>query len=367
MNRYETVCRYNLAETCVNSLTVAELLAIAGLDSEALLQLANMRLDYGEIPGSEQLRQLIAGLYQAVTPDQVLVTHGAAGANALIHAALIGPDDPVVTILPSYQQHSAIPAALGGEVREVWLRETSGWQLDLDELATAASGNRLLGSGGGPAKAIVLTNPNNPTGSLLNQAQLRQIAEIAEVVDAWIIADEVYRGVDLEGGAPSLADITDRAISVGSMSKAFSLAGLRLGWIAGPAQIIEAASIHRDYTTISVGRVDDWLAQVALGVADRLLERSRQIAQQNLEVLTSWLETRPDLSWQRPTGGTTALLRYVGKTPSYQYCRELLDATGVLVTPGQAFDCEGTFRIGFAGAPQTLQQGLAAFAAYPPG
>jgi aspartate/methionine/tyrosine aminotransferase len=351
MNRWETRCRFNLAETCVDSVTVGELLALAGLDAAALAaQLEPIRLGYGAIEGSERLLAAIAALYETVTPDRVLVAHGAIGANHLVYEALVEPGDVVVTVVPAYQQHVAVPESLGAEVRQVRLRESEGWRLDLDELAAAARGAKLLS----------ITNPNNPTGALLDPGALARIAAIAGREDAWILADEVYRGLDQDGPgtSPSFADLYPRTIAVGSMSKAFSLAGLRLGWVVAPPDVLEAVSRHRDYSVISVGMVDDLLAAIALEHADAMLARNRAIVRANLAVLDGWVAEEPRISYVRPASGTTALLRFDAPLSSEQFCTRLLEAGGVLFVPGSAFDTEGVVRIGYANDPEVLVAGL---------
>ena len=260
MNEWETRCAWNLAETCVDSLTVAGLLELA--DAPDLLgELLPMRLGYGAIEGSDRLRDAIAVLYERQARANILVTHGAIGANHLVHATLVEPGDRVVSVLPTYQQHYSIPESLGADVRILRLREERGFLPDLGELRDLA---------GGSAKLIAINNPNNPTGSLMDRAMLERIVGIAAESGAWLLCDEVYRGTDQDdpGTTASVADLYERGISTGSMSKAFSLAGLRLGWIAGPVELVHAVSVHRDYTTISVGMVDDLLAAVALEHAD---------------------------------------------------------------------------------------------------
>ena len=142
------------------------------------------------------------------------------------------------------------------------------------------------------------------------------------------------------------------------MSKPFSLAGLRLGWIVGPTGLLRAVAAHRDYTTISVGRVDDLLACVALEHRDAILARSRQITRTNLAVLDEWVGTRTDITYVKPASGTTALLRYHAPIGSYEFCTRLLERTGVMFTPGAAFDIEHTVRIGFADDTDALRTGL---------
>jgi aspartate/methionine/tyrosine aminotransferase len=357
MNRWETSCRYNLAETCVESITVEALLGLAGTDRDAFLaELLPMRLTYGAIEGTDRLRSAIAALYESVTPDDVLVAHGAIGANHLVYQALVGPGDGVVSIVPTYQQHTSIPESLGAEVRLLRLREDRGWQPDLDELRTLAAG----------AKVIALVNPNNPTGSLLDEASLREIVSIAGHEGAWIVADEVYRGTDQEGAgtSPSFVDLYDMAVGIGSMSKAFSLAGLRLGWITAPAEVLEAVSRHRDYSVISVGMVDDLLASIALEARDALLGRNRAIVRENLATLDAWVTAEPGISYVKPRSGTTALLRYQADLSSESLCLRLLETEGVLFTPGGALDIEGYLRIGYANNATVLREGLARTSAF---
>ncbi|MFF4569633.1 aminotransferase [Streptomyces sp. NPDC001410] len=351
MNDYEETCRYNLAETCVRSLTTGELLALSGRREDVLAELGATPLTYGPIPGSQRLRGLVAGLYTAQGPDNVLITHGAIGANALVHATLVEPGDHVVAVVPTYQQHYSIPDGYGARVDHLPLREETGWLPDLTEL------DRLVTP---DTKLIAVNNPNNPTGALIDEAGLTRIAEIADRAGAWVLCDEVYRGVDQagDGFTTSMADLYERGISTGSMSKPYSLAGLRLGWIVGPTGLLADVATHRDYTTISVGRIDDLLACVALENKDAILARSRHITRTNLAVLDEWITGRDDISYVRPASGTTALLRYDAPIGSYDFCTRLLEQTGVMFTPGAAFGIEHTVRIGFADDIQILRTGL---------
>ena len=351
MNEYENHCDYNLAETCVESLTVQQLLDITGVGTDALDQILPMKLTYGAITGSERLRSAIAALYDTVTVKNVLVTHGAIGANKLVHETLVEPGDRVISVQPTYQQHYSIPASYGADVQILTLRAENGYLPDLDELRLLISDDTSL---------IAINNPNNPTGSLMDKAMLTSIGEIADSCQAFVLCDEVYRGTDQHGSgtSTSIADVYERGISTGSMSKAFSLAGLRLGWMAAPTEVIKAAEFHRDYSTISVGMINDYLAAIALENADKILERSRAITRTNLEILSDWVDAEPRISWVKPKSGTTALLAYDADIVSRDFCKELLDKTGVLFMPGSALDVEGTVRIGYANNEQILRQGL---------
>ena len=351
MNRYENHCEWNIAETCVESLTVAELLEMAGKTDTILSELLPMKLTYGAIEGSERLRRLVAGLYEKQAMENVVITHGAIGANALVHGTLVERGDRVVSVLPTYQQHYSIPESIGADVRILRLTEATGFLPDLEEL------KRLATPG---TKLIAINNPNNPTGALMDRAYLEKVVEIARAAGAWILCDEVYRGTDQEGDGmtASIADLYEKGISTASMSKTFALAGLRLGWIAGPVDLLHAVSIHRDYNTISVGMLDDHFAAIALENRDKILARSRAITRTNLAKLSAWVDGEPLVSWIKPKSGTTALLKYHLPLSSVEFCERLLARTGVMLTPGSAMDMEGYVRIGFTNNGTVLEEGL---------
>lgn len=351
MNAYENHCELNLAETCVQSLTVAELLALSGKTNVILEELLPLKLTYGAIEGSERLRGLIAGLYEKQKIENVVVTHGAIGANALVHETLVEPGDRVISVLPTYQQHYSIPESYGADVQILRLRAEHGFLPDLAEL------RRLAIPG---TKLIAINNPNNPTGSLMDRAFLEQVAAIARACGAWVLCDEVYRGTDQtgDGFTASIADLYEKGISTGSMSKTYSLAGLRLGWIAAPKDLLHAVSIHRDYNTISVSMLDDHFAAIALEHRARILSRSQAITRGNLAILSDWVAKEPRISWVKPQSGTTALLKYDLPLTSQEFCVRLLEKTGVMLTPGSAMDMEGYLRIGYANDPAILREGL---------
>jgi len=357
MNEWETKCDLNLAETCVESLTIAELLDLTGQNATDLSALLPLKMTYGAIDGSMRLREAISALYDKQAPDNVIVTHGTIGANMLVHRSLVDRGDRVVSVVPTYQQHYSIPESIGADVHLLHLREENGWLPDLDLL------RQLVVPG---TKMIALTNPNNPTGALIPRPMLEEIAAIARTVDAWVLCDEVYRGTDQEGSGmtASMADIYEKGISTAGMSKAYSLAGLRLGWIAAPRAVIEEVMIPRDYDTISVGVIDDHFATLALENRDRVLGRSQHITRGNLAILAEWIESEPRLSWVRPRSGTTAFIRYDLPMPSRDFCVALIEETGVMFTPGSAFGMEGYVRIGYANNPEILKAGLARVSAF---
>lgn len=357
MNEFETKCELNLAETCVESITLGELFDMAGLRDRILDDLSAMKMTYGAIEGSDRLRDAIADLYARQTRDNILTTHGTIGANSLVHQALVSRGDHVISVIPTYQQHYSIPESLGADVELLHLRPENGFLPDLDELRAMVRPNTRL---------IAINNPNNPTGALMDLELLQEIAAIARGVGAWLLSDEVYRGTDQEGDGftAAVADIYEKGISTAGMSKAYSLAGLRVGWIAAPQDMLHQVMIHRDYNTISVGAVDELLAAIALENRDKILARARRITRENLQILRDWIASEPLISWVPPKSGTTALLKYDLPMASREFCVALLREEGVMLTPGSAMDMEGWLRLGYTNPTKDLQAGLKRFSAF---
>ena len=358
MNEYEVGARFNIAETCVDSVSLDRLFALAGEDKARFLaDFCAKRLTYGDILGSPALRSGICGLYKTVQPDQVVPTHGAAGANHHVFCSLISTGDRVVSIMPTYQQLYSIPEALGADVAIMHLKQENGYLPDLAELKALVTPE---------TKMICLNNPNNPTGALMSEAQLQQIVDIARSVDAYILCDEVYRHLtQTDDWCPSIVDLYEKGISVSSMSKVFSLAGLRLGWIATrePAAL-KAFLSHRDYNLISCGLFDDAAASVALSHRDVMLKRNQAIVRENLAILDQWVAEHERFYYTKPKAGTTALVYYDYDIPSYEFCKKMYHKTGAFVTPGDCFEQPHSMRIGYACDKQTLKDGLAAIAAF---
>ena len=358
MNAYEADARYNIAETCVDSLSLDELFLLTGENKQTFLnELCARRLTYGDIFGAPAFKTGIARLYQSITPQQIITTHGAAGANHHVFYSLLQPGDRVVCVMPTYQQLYSIPESYGADVQLLQLNVQDGFLPDLAQL------RRLAIPG---TKMICLNNPNNPTGALIPPELLREIIEIARRVDAYILCDEVYRGLtQTDCEVESIADLYEKGISVSSMSKVFSLAGLRLGWIASKdPEVLAACLSHRDYNLISCSILDEAVAGLALKHADRILARNQAIVRENLDLLDAWLANQPHLHYCKPQAGTTALLYYDFALPSYDFCQAMYDSTGAFVTPGDCFAEAHCLRIGYACDKKTLQDGLQAMAAY---
>ena len=358
MNEYEVGARFNIAETCVDSVSLDELFALTGEDkAQFLTDFCAKRLTYGDIVGSDALRSGICKLYKTVQPRQVVPTHGAAGANHHVFCSLISAGDRVVSIMPTYQQIYSIPEAIGAEVAIMHLKQENDYLPDLEELKALVTPE---------TKMICINNPNNPTGALMSETQLQQIVDIARSVDAYILCDEVYRHLtQTDDWCPSIADLYEKGISVSSMSKVFSLAGLRMGWIATRDETARKAFLsHRDYNLISCGMFDDAVASIALAHSDRMLKRNQTIVRENLSILDMWVASHKHFYYTKPKAGTTALVYYDFDMPSYEFCKEMYHRTGAFVTPGDCFRQPHSVRIGYACDKQTLRDGLAALAAF---
>ncbi|EDT86002.1 aminotransferase [Clostridium botulinum] len=352
MNQYENDATYNLAETCIDSLTLRELLNLVGKNfEEYMTSLGDIRMTYSHIYGSYNLLKGIASLFQDVKAEEIIPTHGAIGANHQVLITLLEPGDGMVSVAPTYQQHYSIPESINAEVNILNLLPENNFLPDLQELKKMVNSNTRL---------ITINNPNNPSGSLIPVELLKQIADIAKSVDAYVLSDEVYRGISEDGSyMPSIVDFYEKGISVGSMSKIFSLAGLRLGWIVSKDEkIINLCKERRDYDTISCGVLDDIFASLALENKDAILERNRKIVMTNRALLHQWVSSEPRVSYVKPVAGNTALIYYDVDMHSYEFCEKLLKETGVFYTPGECFDLDYCFRIGYAFDSKTLMEGL---------
>ena len=358
MNAYETGARYNIAETCVDSISLDELFELSGTHKESFLnKLCARRLTYGYIEGSPDLKEGIAALYHTIRPDEIVPAHAASGDNHHVFYSLINPGDKVISIMPSYQQLYSIPASLGAKVEILHLKKENSYLPDLEELEEMARGG---------VKIICLNNPNNPTGALMSPEILKKVGDIAKKSDAYLLLDEVYRHLTQDDEwQPSIVDMYKKGISTSSMSKVFSLAGVRLGWIAThDKDALKQFWSHRDYNLISCGMIDDTIAALALASKNQILERNKKIIRENLDILDHWIQKEPRLSYVKPKAGTTALVYYDFPIDSYTFCRRMYDSCGTFVTPGDCFDEPRSMRIGYAADRDTLKKGLQAMSTF---
>lgn len=342
--------RYNFGESGVLDQTLGELLAVAGEDPARMLEID---LRNPDTRGSPALRATISELYAGSTPEQVLVTTGTSEALFIYYQLRHRPGANVVVPLPSFQTLYELPRAMGYEVRLLRLRREDGFRPDLDEL------ERLVDD---RTQTIVVNNPHNPTGVLLTPDELGRILAIAERHGADVLADEHYRFVPYAGRdpIPSLYGASPRVIAVGSMIKCTGCVGLRVGWILGPPSFLAECRDFRDYTTHTLSPLSEYVTQVVLAHWRPIVARYRGFIAANLERFRGLVAEHPDaLAWVEPQAGIVAFPWLVGsRWTSERFCRELVDATGVFVLPGEVFEVPGHFRIGFGQPPEAFSTAM---------
>ncbi len=338
-----------LGGSCVLPLTVEELFALTGESLDDFLEeIRSMDLGYGSFEGTPRTRRGVAGLYQKVTAEDVILVHGGTGANHTVVYSLISDTDNVISIMPNYQQFYSLPKSIGAEVRQIDLQAEAGYKLDLEEVRQAVDEN---------TRAILFTNPNNPTGALLNPEEMQEIVEIATAVDAWVVCDEMYRGLK-EEYMPSFADIYDKAIITCSSSKIYSMAGTRVGWIiCRDPEMRKTLFNRRSYDAICGATFDEWIFAIALEHVDKILARSRKIVNENKAIVDKWLQGHKYLHQYADSYATTYLIHYDLDVDAVDFAEGLLDKKGVLVCHGGCFDIPHSFRLTLSHAEE-LEEGL---------
>jgi aspartate/methionine/tyrosine aminotransferase len=351
MSQFEQDVEYNLSESGVHPLTVQELL---GEDPHLIDELLATSLTYPHVNGIPELRRNIASLYDGAGPENVLVTVGAAEANYITTRTLLGTGDEIVVMLPNYMQIWGIAKNHGLQVKTFRLREEDGWAPDLAELESVVT----------PAtKLIAVCNPNNPTGYILSETEMDAIVALAEQVGAWVLADEVYRGADRvsEEENPSFYGRYDKVVATGSMSKAYGLPGLRLGWVVGPPETVEEIWRRHEYTTISATVLSNRLAAFALSpeVRPRLIQRTRGYIRQGYPILEHWMGSHGStFTLTPPQAAAIAFARYHLAINSTQFAERLRTEKSVLIVPGDHFGMDRLVRISFGLPEEYLLAGL---------
>ncbi len=343
MSKYEQDVEYNLSSG-VHPVTLQELLPDHPHLTDELLA---TELGYPHVNGTPELRQNIANLYRGARSDNVLVTVGAAEANYVTTRTLLEQGDEVVVMLPNYMQIWGIAHNHGLLIKTFRLRERHAWAPDLGELRSVVTPE---------TKLIAVCNPNNPTGHILTERDMDEIVACADRVGAWILADEVYRGADRVSDEenPSFYGRYDKVVATGSMSKAYGMPGLRLGWVVGPANTIDDIWARHEYTTISAAMLSNKLAAVALSpeLRPRLLERTRNYIRLGYPILEKWMEGHENtFSLTPPDAAAIAFVRYQLNINSTKFTERLREEKSVLIVPGDHFGMDHFVRISF-GLPQ---------------
>ena len=339
--RWEFHVRHVLCASDVEPLPLQELLALADAPARQLWD--SLRLGYTESLGHPLLRTEIARLYTSAVEDDVITFVGAEEAIFLAMHATLSASDHVVVLWPAYQSLYEVARSIGASVTLVPL-DPATWTFDPDAVVAALRPNTRL---------VVVNFPHSPTGALAPREAFEHLTTNTERRGITLFSDEVYRYLELDAAArlPAAVDVGQHTLSLGVMSKAFALAGLRVGWIAThDSALRQRLARLKDYTTICGSAPSEILAIIALRARDRVIARSREIIATNLPLLDSFFERfRQRFSWVRPRAGSVGFPRLesdeLGDVD--RFCGDLVETEGVLLLPGSRFDHEGNhFRIG---------------------
>lgn len=337
--------KYMLSSAGVSAIKLSELVTI--LDTE-------MELSYGTSAGSDEIREEISELYCSANKGNVMLTITTSEANLLVAFALLNKNDEMVTIAPTYMQIRGLAKAFGTSIKELGLKEEESWRPNLNRLNELVSRN---------TKVIYVTNPNNPTGSLFSEKEMRQICEIADDAGAYVISDEIFRGLELgDNLTPAVVDLYERGVSTGGLTK-IGLAGLRIGWIVADKKLIEDCKIIRDYTTLANSPITESLAIIALQKEnyEKIIDRGRRIIRDNFKILSEWIERNSLFKWVPPQASTLSFPRHGLAMRSTELCNRVFEEEGILIVPGDCYGFPNHLRIGFGNEEKTFREALDRF------
>ena len=355
-SKWEFTAKHHLTASDVQSMTVAELLSIAGLPSD---HLSDLYLGYTETWGAPDLRQAIADTYTRIDAQNVLCFSGAEEGVYATMRGLLSAQDHAIVVVPNYQAAETIPLDICA-VSGVPLDADNNWQLDLDALEKSIQAN---------TKLVSVCFPNNPTGAIIAAADFRLLIELCRKHDLYLFSDEVYRGMELDASKriEQAADVYEKGLSLNVMSKAYGLPGLRIGWLASQDQhALQKIEQYKHYLSICNSAPSERLAVIALSVRDTLLARNMALINSNLDKLETFFAGYPQLfDWQRPDGSCIAFPKFTGRGGVEAFCASLVEQNGVLLLPASIYRSEllatpnDRFRIGFG--RESIDAGLSAF------
>jgi aspartate/methionine/tyrosine aminotransferase len=355
-SKWEFTARYHVCASDMQSMTLSELLAMADPADRSAWD--RLYLGYTETWGSPDLRETIASTYDTISSAQVLTFVGAQeGIFAAMHA-LLGPNDHAITVIPNYQSVESVPLSIC-DTTGIPLDPAKNWDLDLDRIRDAIRPNTRL---------ISINFPHNPTGKVIARQTLDSLIAIARSRGIYIFSDEVYRLLERRPDItlPQVADLYERGLSLGVMSKAYGLSGLRLGWVAcKDLEVLRMLERVKHYTSICSPAPSELLSQVALKARDRILARNRALIARNLPFIESFFDEHAHLfDWVLPDGGCVGFPRYLGLEGVEAFATDLVEQTGVLLLPASVYKSDlgatptDRFRVGYGRA--NLAEGLAA-------
>ena len=351
MSVWENKVKYNLSESGVHPMTITDL---SEGNNEFVEQILTSELNYAQANGIPELRDNIAALYPGASRDNVIVTTGAAQANFTSILTALDPGDEIVVMLPNYMQIYGIGINYGLQVKTFSLKEELGWSVDIDEVGDVVSDK---------TKLIAVCNPNNPTGHIMTDDEMDAVIAAAERTGAWLLSDEVYAGAEhhQEEVTPSFWGRYDRVLAVGSMSKAYGLPGLRIGWVVAPADMVDEIWARQDYVTISASMLGNKLAAYALSpeVLPRIIARTRQYVRSGYKNLDNWVQEHSDLlSVIPPQAAAIAFVRYHKEVNSSELVQRLIKEHDTYIVPGYLFGLDHHLRISYGMSADYVNEGL---------
>lgn len=356
LTQYEFNAPHLFCCSDAESFTMSEVLSFANQDEQNLWD--NLRLNYTEPFGYPPLRSTIANqMYQQLQSENILCFAGAEEGIYCALYTLCEPGDHVIVLTPCYQSLKEIPQMKGCAVSAIELQESNNWRICLAEIERAIRTN---------TKCLVMNFPHNPTGQVISPQELKDLVALLDSHGIWLFSDEVYRylGNPAEAWASPAADLYDKALSLGVMSKAFGLAGLRVGWIACQDQVLlHKIKGMKDYASICNSAPSEILSLIALRNKNNLLDRNNRIVSENLSLLEQFFGQYSDkFQWIKPQGGCVGFVNYLADEHIDVFCARLVNEHGILLMPASVYDYSSNhFRIGFG--RRTMPQVLALFEA----
>lgn len=351
MSAFEQDVAYNLSESGVHPMLLSELLELKNASLDDLLA---TDINYAHANGRPELRENIARMYDGANADNVLVTTGAIEANYNTLRTVLKKGDEVVIQLPNYMQIWGVAKNHDHPVKTFSLLEEKNWAPDLDTLEKMVTKRTRL---------IAICNPNNPTGRIFREDEMDAIIRIADKAGAWILADEVYAGVEQKSDeqTPSFYGRYDRVLAVGSMSKAYGLPGLRTGWVVGPLDVIDQIWARHEYTTLSATMLSNKLAALALSeeVRPLVIQRARDYVRKGFPILEEWMgRQKGNLRCVPPDAAAIAFIKYDLDINSTDLVMKLIREQSVMIVPGDHFGLDGYLRVSFGLPEDYLRSGL---------
>jgi aspartate/methionine/tyrosine aminotransferase len=354
-SKWEFAAKYNLAGSDGENMTLKELLALAAPEDRAAFE--SIGLGYTETFGAPALRAEIARTYDTLEPQHLLCFAGAEEGIYVAMKVLLNADDHAIVVTPNYQAAETVPLGIC-EVTGVPLDIDRDWELDVDLLRAALRPN---------TKVISINFPNNPTGKIIPRTTFDAIVEICRSRGIWLFSDEVYRLIERDPALrlPQAVDVYERAVSLNVMSKAYGLAGLRIGWLACKDRATLVKFEHyKHFLSICNSAPSEVLARIALKARQKILDRNRKVVRDNLEVLNKFFaDYRHLFDWREPDGGCVGFIRYKGVEGVEEFTRRLVEESGVLFLPSSIYRSElgpvpeNCLRVGFGRSH--VPQGLA--------